>query len=222
IVVGLGLLGLRWGQLQWLAAALTVGLGFGLQEILANFVSGLILLLERPFRAGDVITVNNLDGAVTRTRTRATTILDFDNEEIVVPNKSFITGQLVNWTLSDETTRIVVKVGVDYGTDPALVHRLLMQAATENPRVLETPPPRSWLLEFGANSLDFELRVFVGGIIDRLAVRNELNVRLVELFAENGVGFAFPQLDVHVRDLPPAAAPGAGPDAGPGPQPDPR
>ncbi|HEX5693334.1 MAG TPA: mechanosensitive ion channel domain-containing protein, partial [Arenimonas sp.] len=127
VIVGLGLLGLRWSQLQWLAAALTVGLGFGLQEIFANFVSGLILLFERPFRVGDVITVNNLDGTVTRIRTRATTILDFDNKEIVVPNKSFITGQLVNWTLTDETTRIVVKVGVDYGTDPALVHHLLMQ-----------------------------------------------------------------------------------------------
>ncbi|WP_460454697.1 mechanosensitive ion channel domain-containing protein [Arenimonas aestuarii] len=218
IIAGLGLLGLRWGQLQWLAAALTVGLGFGLQEIFANFVSGLILLFERPFRVGDVITVNNLDGTVTRIRTRATTILDFDNKEIVVPNKTFITGQLVNWTLSDETTRIVVKVGVDYGTDPALVHRLLLQAASESPRVLETPPPRSWLLEFGANSLDFELRVFVGGIMDRLAVRNELNVRLVELFAQNDVAFAFPQLDLHVRDLPAAPAP----DAGAGTRPDPR
>ena len=213
IVVGLGLLGLRWSQLQWLAAALTVGLGFGLQEIFANFVSGLILLFERPFRVGDVITVNNLDGTVTRIRTRATTILDFDNKEIVVPNKAFITGQLVNWTLSDETTRVVVKVGVDYGTDPALVHRLLMQAATENPRVLESPAPRSWLLDFGANSLDFELRVFVGGIADRLAVRNEINLRLVELFQQNGVGFAYPQLDIHVRDLPPPAPPAPAADA---------
>jgi len=207
IVVGLGLLGLRWSQLQWLAAALTVGLGFGLQEIFANFVSGLILLFERPFRVGDVITVNNLDGTVTRIRTRATTILDFDNKEIVVPNKAFITGQLVNWTLSDETTRVVVKVGVDYGTDPVLVHRLLIEAATGNPRVLESPPPRSWLLEFGANSLDFELRVFVGGIADRLAVRNEINLRLVELFEQHGVGFAFPQLDLHVRELPTPPAP---------------
>ena len=204
IVTGLGLLGLHWGQLQWMAAALTVGLGFGLQEIFANFVSGLILLFERPFRVGDVITVNNLDGTVTRIRTRATTILDFDNKEIVVPNKTFITGQLVNWTLSDETTRIVVKVGVDYGTDPALVHRLLLQAAQENPRVLESPGPRSWLLEFGANSLDFELRVFVGAMNDRLAVRNEINMRLVELFDEQRIGFAFPQLDLHVRDLPEA------------------
>ena len=202
VVVGLGLLGLRWGQLQWMAAALTVGLGFGLQEIFANFVSGLILLFERPFRVGDVITVNNLDGTVTRIRTRATTILDFDNKEIVVPNKTFITGQLVNWTLTDETTRITIKVGVDYGTDPALVHRLLLQAAEENPRVLKDWAPRSWLLAFGASTLDFELRVFVGNMSDRLAVRNEINARLVELFDQNGIAFAYPQLDVHVRDLP--------------------
>lgn len=202
IVIGLGLLGLRWGQLQWMAAALTLGLGFGLQEIFANFVSGLILLFERPFRVGDVITVNNLDGTVTRIRTRATTILDFDNKEIVIPNKTFITGQLVNWTLSDETTRITIKVGVDYGTDPALVHKLLLQAAQENPRVLTDWPPRSWLLAFGASTLDFELRVFVGSMGDRLAVRNELNSRLIELFDQNGIAFANPQLDVHVRDMP--------------------
>jgi potassium efflux system protein len=202
IVTGLGLLGLHWGQLQWMAAALTVGLGFGLQEIFANFVSGLILLFERPFRVGDVITVNNLDGTVTRIRTRATTILDFDNKEIVVPNKTFITGQLVNWTLSDETTRITLKVGVDYGTDPALVHKLLLQAANENPRVLQDWPPRSWLLEFGASTLDFELRVFVAAMTDRLAVRNEINMRLIELFHEHDIAFAYPQLDIHVRDLP--------------------
>ncbi|WP_146907503.1 mechanosensitive ion channel domain-containing protein [Arenimonas daejeonensis] len=202
VIAGLGLLGLRWGQLQWMAAALTVGLGFGLQEIFANFVSGLILLFERPFRVGDTITVNNLDGTVTRIRTRATTILDFDNKEIVVPNKVFITGQLVNWTLSDETTRVTIKMGVDYGTDPALVHRLLLQAAEENPRVLTDWPPRSWLLGFGASTMDFELRVFVGSMNDRLHVSNEINARLVELFAENGIAFAYPQLDVHVRELP--------------------
>ncbi len=117
-VVGLQFLGMRWSQLQWMAAALTVGLGFGLQEIFANFVSGLILLFERPFRVGDVISVGDLTGRVTRIRTRATTILDFDNREIVVPNKNFITGQLLNWTLSDTTTRISIKVGVAYGTDP--------------------------------------------------------------------------------------------------------
>jgi potassium efflux system protein len=203
VIIGVGLLGLRWGQLQWMAAALTVGLGFGLQEIFANFVSGLILLFERPFRVGDVITVGELSGTVTRIRTRATTILDFDNMEIVVPNKTFITGQLINWTLTDTTTRITVKVGVAYHTDPARVHALLMQAAQENPRVLADPAPRSWFLAFGGSSLDFELRVFVGALGDRLAVQNELNGRIAELMAQQEIEIAFPQLDLHVRDLPP-------------------
>jgi potassium efflux system protein len=202
VLIGVGLLGLRWGQLQWMAAALTVGLGFGLQEIFANFVSGLILLFERPFRVGDVITVGELSGTVTRIRTRATTILDFDNMEIVVPNKTFITGQLINWTLTDTTTRITIKVGVAYHTDPERVHALLAQAAKENPRVLEDPAPRSWFLAFGGSSLDFELRVFVGAIGDRLAVQNELNGRIAELMSEQGIEIAFPQLDLHVRDLP--------------------
>jgi potassium-dependent mechanosensitive channel len=201
-LIGLGLLGMRWSQLQWMAAALTVGLGFGLQEIFANFVSGLILLFERPFRVGDVITVGELSGRVTRIRTRATTILDFDNKEIMVPNKNFITGQLINWTLTDTTTRVIIKVGVAYGTDPRRVHDLLLQAARENTHVLADPAPTSWFLSFGASSLDFELRVFVSTVADRLAVQNALNMRVVELFAEHGIEIAFPQLDLHVRDLP--------------------
>ncbi len=201
-VIGLQYLGLRWSQLQWMAAALTVGLGFGLQEIFANFVSGLILLFERPFRVGDVITVDTLTGRVTRIRTRATTILDYDNREIVVPNKNFITGQLLNWTLSDTSTRISIKVGVAYGTDPQQVHRLLFQAAAENPLVQREPEPRSWFLAFGASSLDFELRVFVGTLADRLQVQSELLSEIARLFAEHRIEIAFPQMDLHVRDLP--------------------
>lgn len=200
-LVGLDLLGMRWSQLQWMAAALTVGLGFGLQEIFANFVSGLILLFERPFRVGDVITVDDLTGRVTRIRTRATTILDFDNREIVVPNKSFITGQLLNWTLSDTTTRVTIKVGVAYGTSPDLVHRLLLAAATAHPLVLREPEPRSWFMAFGASTLDFELRVFVGTLNDRLEVMSDLHREIARLFAENGVEIAFPQMDLNVRDL---------------------
>jgi potassium efflux system protein len=204
-LVGLGFLGLRWSQLQWMAAALTVGLGFGLQEIFANFVSGIILLFERPFRVGDVITVGDMSGRVTRIRTRATTILDFDNKEIVMPNKTFITGHLTNWALSDSTTRVIVKVGVAYGSDPAKVRDLLMQAAKEDKRVLAEPPPTCWFLAFGASSLDFELRVFVATLADRLEVQTALNMRINALLAEHGIEIAFPQLDVHVRDLPPRA-----------------
>ena len=202
-LIGFSLLGMRWSQLQWMAAALTVGLGFGLQEIFANFVSGIILLFERPFRVGDVITVGDMNGRVTRIRTRATTILDFDNKEIVMPNKTFITGHLTNWGLSDTTTRVIVKVGVAYGTDPVATRELLLQAAAEDPRVLAEPAPSCWFLAFGASSLDFELRVFVASLSDRLESQNGLNIRINELFAEHGIQIAFPQLDLHVRDMPP-------------------
>ena len=201
-LVGLGMLGMRWSQLQWLAAALTVGLGFGLQEIFANFVSGLILLFERPFRVGDVITVGELSGRVTRIRTRATTVVDFENKEIVIPNKSFITGQLVNWTLSDTTTRVTIRVGVDYGTAPKQVLELLMQAAQEHPLVMAEPAPQSWFMAFGANSIDFELRVFVANLDHRLVVQNDLNIRIAGLFEEHAINMAYPQLDVHIRDMP--------------------
>ncbi|MBK7951943.1 MAG: mechanosensitive ion channel [Deltaproteobacteria bacterium] len=213
-VVGVQLLGMRWSQVQWMAAALTVGLGFGLQEIFANFVSGLILLIERPFRVGDVISVGDLSGRVTRIRTRATTILDFDAKEIVVPNKNFITGLLLNWTLSDTTTRIVAKVGVAYGTDPDRVHALLLEVASANPRILREPVPQSQFVAFGASALEFELRVFVGTLPDRQLAQNELHRDIARVFAENQIEIAFPQLDVHVRDrtqeTPPAAPPTRG------------
>lgn len=202
-LVGLSFLGMRWSQLQWMAAALTVGLGFGLQEIFANFVSGIILLFERPFRVGDVITVGDMSGRVTRIRTRATTILDFDNKEIVMPNKTFITGHLTNWGLSDTNTRVIIKVGVAYGTDPVAVRKLLLKAAAEDPRVVAEPEPSCWFLAFGASSLDFELRVFVASLSDRLESQNGLNTRITELFAEHGIEIAFPQMDLHVRDMPP-------------------
>jgi potassium efflux system protein len=137
-VLGLSFLGMRWSQLQWMAAALSVGLGFGLQEIFANFVSGIILLFERPFRVGDFITVGEFSGRVTKIRTRATTILDSDNKEIVIPNKTFITGQLTNWTLTDNITRLIIRVGVAYESDVNQVRALLLQAAKEDERVLKT------------------------------------------------------------------------------------
>lgn len=201
------LLGLRWGQLQWMAAALTVGLGFGLQEIFANFVSGLILLVERPFRVGDVITINTLDGTVTRIRTRATTVLDFDNKEIVIPNKTFITGQVTNWTLSDDVTRLVIDIAVAHGNDPAQVRDMLLAIASEHPQVLRDPAPNCWFMALEGNGQKFELRAYVGAVGDRLQVRNDLNRHINERLAAAGIAIAFPQMDVHVRDLPPEPAP---------------
>ncbi len=220
VLLGLSFLGMRWSQLQWMAAALTVGLGFGLQEIFANFVSGLILLFERPFRVGDIITIGEFTGRVTRIRTRATTILDFDNKEVVIPNKAFITDRLTNWTLSDSTTRLIIKVGVAYGSDVQKVHALLLRAAAECPHITRDPPARTWLLAFGASSLDFELRVFVPSIELRLLAQSDLHGRVATLLSEEGIEIAFQQMDLHVRDLPAAIAP-ASPPAEPGQTPAP-
>jgi potassium efflux system protein len=205
------LLGLRWGQLQWMVAALTVGLGFGLQEIFANFVSGLILLVERPFRVGDVITIDTLTGTVTRIRTRATTVLDFDNKEIVIPNKTFITGQVTNWTLSDDVTRLVIDVAVAHGNDPAQVRDMLLGVAREHPLVLREPEPNCWFMALEGSGQRFELRAYVGTVADRLQVRHDLNRRINDRLQAAGIAVAFPQLDLHVRDVPAAA--GASPAA---------
>lgn len=205
-VSALSLLGLRWSQLQWMAAALTVGLGFGLQEIFANFVSGLILLVERPFRVGDVITINQHTGTVTRIRTRATTVLDFDNQEIVIPNKTFITGQVTNWTLSDDVTRLIIDVSVAHGSDPAEVQRMLLAIAAEHPKVLREPEANCWFMALEGQGQKFELRVYVGAVDDRLPVRNDLNRSINARLKAAGIAVAFPQMDIHVRDLPPAPA----------------
>lgn len=112
-----GSLGVSWDKLQWLAAALSVGLGFGLQEIFGNFVSGLIILFERPVRIGDTVTIGTFSGTVSKIRIRATTITDFDRKEVIIPNKAFVTERLINWSLSDTVTRVVIRLGVAYGSD---------------------------------------------------------------------------------------------------------
>lgn len=199
LVSFLGTLGVSWDKLQWLVAALGVGLGFGLQEIFANFVSGLIILFERPVRIGDTVTLGNLTGTVSRIRIRATTVTDFDNKEIIIPNRTFVTDQLINWSLSDTVTRVVLSYGVAYGSAPHLVHRLLRQAAQENPRVLADPEPQVFFVAYGASTLNFELRIFVNALGDRLFATDEINSRVGELFAEHGVEIAFNQLDVRLH-----------------------
>ncbi|MGQ4877490.1 mechanosensitive channel MscK [Billgrantia sp. LNSP4103-1] len=196
LVVALATLGVAWSQLQWLVAALGVGLGFGLQEIFANFVSGLIILFERPMRIGDTITLGNLTGTVSKIRIRATTVTDFDRKEIIIPNKTFVTDQLINWSLSDTVTRVVLSFGVAYGSDLRLVHRLLRQVADENPRVLGDPEPQVFFMSYGESTLNFELRIFVNSLGDRLFATDEINCRVGELFAEHGIDIAFNQLDV--------------------------
>ncbi|MCK2183617.1 mechanosensitive channel MscK [Halomonas getboli] len=200
VVWALGTLGVSWSKLQWLVAALGVGLGFGLQEIFANFISGLIILFERPVRIGDTITLGNLTGTVNRIRIRATTVTDFDRKEIIIPNKTFVTDQLINWSLSDSITRVILTYGVAYGSDHRLVQRLLHRVAEENARVLADPEPQVLFMRYGESSLEFELRIFVNSLGDRLLATDEINGRVGELFAEHGLEIAFNQMDVWLRD----------------------
>ena len=193
-------LGMSWSKLQWLFAALSVGLGFGMQEIFANFVSGIILLFERPIRVGDTVTINDVTGTVAKIRIRAITMIDPDRKEVIVPNKSFVTGQVTNWALSNTVTRLVVSVGVAYGSDLDLVKRLLLQAAHEQPNILKDPEPRALFLTFGASTLDHELRVYVGQVSERNDTLDALNRRVNQLFVENNIDIAFNQLDIFIKN----------------------
>ncbi|HEX7080945.1 MAG TPA: mechanosensitive ion channel domain-containing protein [Gammaproteobacteria bacterium] len=213
VVTAFSLLGLRWSELQWMVAALTLGLGFGLQEVVANFVSGLIMLFERPVRVGDTITIGEYSGTVARIRTRATTIIDWDNREIVVPNKTFITERLINWTLSDTMTRIVLPVVVRYETDPELVMRTLSEIAASHPFVLADPAPTVLFTKFGERGLEFELRVYVNQLRERMDTLSDLHRTILAVFRERGIEIAVPQMDLHVREVPPGAVDGARPAA---------
>jgi potassium efflux system protein len=201
VIAAFGAIGIGWSKVQWLVAAMTVGLGFGLQEIFANFVSGLILLFERPIRVGDTVTVGGINGDVTRIRIRATTITDWDRKELVIPNKEFVTGQVINWTLSDTTLRVIVPVGIAYGSNVALAEELLYTVARENEHVLAEPKPKALFMGFGDSSLNFELRVFVPGIDYFLETRHKLNKAIDAAFRKAGVVIAFPQRDIHVRSI---------------------
>ncbi len=203
IITALGALGLQWSQLQWLVAALGVGIGFGLQEIVANFISGLIILFERPIRVGDIVTIGDKDGAVTKIRIRATTLRDWDGKELLVPNKEFITGRLLNWTLSDPQTRLVIPVGIAYGSDVELALRTLMDVISNHPAVLEDPEPSVLFLGFGDSSLNLVARCFVGRMDQRMPTTSELHTKINEAFNAAGIVIAFPQRDLHLDTVGP-------------------
>ncbi len=194
-------IGLQWSQIQWLATALTFGLAFGLQEIFANFVAGLIILLERPIRVGDIVTVDDVTGVVSRIRIRATSITNWDRKEYVVPNKEFITGRLLNWTLSDKVNRVVVEVGLAYGADTDLARELLLKAANEHPMVLKDPAAIASFEGFGDNSLNVILRAFLPTLDNRLQVITDLHTAINRSFRDAGLEIAYPQRDLHIRTV---------------------
>ena len=171
VILALGMIGITWGKVQFIAAAITLGIGFGLQEIFANFVAGLIILFERPIRLGDVVTVGDVSGKVSQIRIRATTIRQFNSRELIVPNKEFITGKLVNWTLSDSMLRLEIMVGIAYGSDTKLASEILSKVAAENGRVLKEPEPDVLFEDFADSSLLFQLRAHVGNVDDLIPAR---------------------------------------------------
>ncbi|TYC55513.1 mechanosensitive ion channel [Marinobacter sp. BW6] len=199
IIALLGVLGLQWSKLQWLVAALGVGLGFGLQEIVANFVSGLILLFERPIRVGDTVSIGGITGTVSRIRIRATTLVDWDRKEQIIPNKTFVTQDLTNWTLTDAITRVIVRVGVAYGSDVDKVQELLFQIATDNERVVNDPAPAVFCVGLDDSSVNFEIRVFVREIGDIMPLSHELHATITRSLREAGIEIPFPQRDIHIR-----------------------
>lgn len=186
-------------QFGWMAAALSVGLGFGLQEVITNFVCGLILLFERPVRIGDVVTIQGTTGTVTKIRMRATTITNWDRQEFVVPNKSLITDTILNWTLSASISRIVIKVGVAYGTDTDRAREILLEVANDHPVIMQDPAPMATFEEFADSTLNLILRCYVPDLGFRLRTTSELHTAVNQRFNEEGLEIAFPQQDIHLR-----------------------
>ena len=196
-------IGFTWSSVQWLVAAMGVGLGFGLQEIFANFVAGIIILFERPIRVGDFVTVNGVSGTVTRIQLRATTVEDFDRRELIVPNKKFITDDVINWTLTDTITRVVVPVGIAYGSDTRLAQSCLLRIARQNRLVLSKPAPDVIFGKFGDSCLDFELRVHIENRESFPEIVHQLHMAIDEEFRKQEIEIAFPQQDINVKGLQP-------------------
>lgn len=207
LIISLGIAGLDFSKIAIIAGALSVGIGFGLQNIVNNFISGLILLFERPIKTGDWIVVGATEGYVRKIRIRTTQIQTFDRSDVIVPNSELISNQVTNWMLSSIRGRLKASVGVAYGSNTELVKQLLEQVAEENTNVIKdgsSPKPLVLFLGFGDSSLDFELRVHVYNVDERIRIKSDINFAIDKAFRDNRIEIPFPQRDIHVRDLPTA------------------
>jgi small-conductance mechanosensitive channel len=205
VIISLSIAGLDFSKLALIAGALSVGIGFGLQNIVNNFVSGLILLFERPIKTGDWIQVGTVEGYVRKISIRSTQIQTFDRSDVIVPNSDLISGTVTNWMLYDQRGRIRVPVGVAYGSNTQLVKELLLEVANKHERVIKNPmlapTPVVFFLGFGDSSLNFDLRCHISNIDTRIATISEINFAIDEIFRKNGIEIPFPQRDLHVRDI---------------------
>ncbi|RFY49009.1 miniconductance mechanosensitive channel MscM, partial [Salmonella enterica subsp. enterica serovar Enteritidis] len=182
-IVGFSLLGIEWSKLQWLIAAMGVGLGFGLQEIFANIISGLMILFEKPIRIGDTVTIRNLTGNISKINTRATTLTDWDRKEIIVPNKAFITEQFINWSLSDSITRIVMTIPAPADCNSEQVTNVLLEASKRSTMILDNPAPEVYLVDLQQGIQIFELRVYAAEMGHRMPARHEIHQNILLAFA---------------------------------------
>lgn len=198
-ILGVSAAGFDLSNLAIVAGALSVGVGFGLQSIVNNFVSGLILLAERPIKAGDWIVTSGGEGTVKKISVRSTEIETFDRATVIVPNSTLITDNVTNWTHENKTGRIIIPVGVGYDSDPDQVKEILLQCAKEHRLVLGRPAPAVFFMDFGASSLDFQLRCFLADINYSLTVSSELRFAVLAALREAKIEIPFPQNDVHIR-----------------------
>lgn len=200
--------GIDLTALNVLAGAVGIGVGFGLQNIVSNFISGLIILFERPIKVGDRIVVGNVEGDVIRISGRSTEVVTNDNISIIVPNSKFITENVINWSHIDRKVRFRVPVTVAYGSDVSLVERLLREVAAGNPDVLADPAPGVRLMEFGESGLCFELRVWSTSLIHRRGLlTSSLNFDIYRVFTEHGIEIPYPRRDIHILRHPVPARP---------------
>jgi small-conductance mechanosensitive channel len=194
--------GINLTTLNVLAGAVGIGVGFGLQNIVNNFISGLIILFERPIKNGDRIEVGDVDGDVIEIGARSTTVLTNDKISIIVPNSKFIIDNVTNWSHTDPRVRFHMKIGVAYGSDVRQVEKLLLEVARANPNVLSEPPPKVWFRSFGESSLEFELLAWNANLIhSKGQFISDLNFAIYEKFNEHGIEIPFPQRDLHIRSV---------------------
>jgi len=199
VTLAVATLGIDLSNLAIIAGALSVGVGFGLQNIVGNFVSGIILLVERPVKVGDWIVVGELQGYVKRISVRATEISTFDRASVFIPNSSLIASPVINRTYADPQGRVVIPVAIAYGSDTQTVRSVLMNVAKLNPDVLDNPPPVVLFRSFGESSLQFELVVYIPDVNRSLTVTSDLCFAIEEDFARAGIAFPFPHRDVHLQ-----------------------
>jgi small-conductance mechanosensitive channel len=192
-------IGINLSGLAVIFGLLSVGIGFGLQNITSNFVAGLILLFERPIKVGDRVTVGGVEGDVMDINIRSTTVRSLNNIAIIVPNSEFVSSQVVNWSHGDRKIRLDIEVGVSYQSDLDTVLRSLKEVALENPEILKDPEPDVHLREFGDSSWNMKLRIWIDNPKRHPVVRSEINCAIVRKFRENGVEIPFPQRDFHLR-----------------------